>query len=166
MLNKSLIIAVGLSAASAVSAAEVPIVGTVEAKCSIYTTTQGVYGNPTPNVLSTAPADGGVVPKVRFDVAQPDYYTARLTYPTSFSSSPTLDDALLWTGAVTVAEVTDAAMSVYETDKIEYNNVVEFDLTVAGTVWFDVSSSVEYGYNKALPPGEYTSIVYAECVAN
>lgn len=165
MFNKSIIFAMGIAASTAAYANDIPIVGTVEAKCSVYTTTQGVYGNPTPSTLSTAAADGGVIPKVRFDVAQADYYIARITYPESFSSSPSLDDALAWTGEVTVSEVTDVLMSDYDTNKVTYNNVTEYDLSVAGTTWFQVTSSVAYGYDKALPPGEYTAIVTAECIA-
>lgn len=165
MLKQTLILTTGLLASS-VFAEEIPITGTVEAKCSVYTTTQGVYGNPTPNALSTAAADGGVDAKVRFDVAQADYYTAKITYPTEFTSSPALDDALAWTGTITVSEVTDAGMSAYDTDKIAYENVNEYDLTVAGTTWFKIESAVEYGYDKAFPAGEYTAIVTAECIAN
>lgn len=165
MFKTSLVFAMSLTA-TAVMAEEVPIVGTVEAKCSVYTDTQGIYGNPTPSTLSTAAADGGVIPKVRFDVAQADYYTAKITYPTEFSSAPGLDDALAWTGAISVAEVTDAGMSAYDTNKVEYNNVYETALSIAGTTWFQIESSVAYGYDKALPPGEYTAIVTAECIAN
>jgi hypothetical protein len=150
---------------TAVNAETTPINGIVQSKCSIYTSVQGVYGNPTPNVLATSPASGGVIPVIRYDVAQGDYYLAKLTWPNSFSSSPTLTDALNWEGEVSVSQVTDPAMSAYETSKVEYNNVAEFDLTVAGSVWFSVDSSVDYGYNKSFPSGNYTSIVTAECVA-
>ena len=37
-----------------------PINGLVQANCSIYTTTPGEYGNPSPWKLSTTAADGGV----------------------------------------------------------------------------------------------------------
>ena len=48
-----------------------------------------------------------------------------------------------------------------------YNNghTTEFDLTIAGTVWFDVSSVAEYGYGKAFPAGDYTALITAECIA-
>lgn len=150
---------------SAASAADTPIVGNVQSKCSIYTDRQGVYGNPTPNELSTAPADGGVKPVIRYDVAQGDYYIAKLSWPNSFSSSPALADAVNWDGEVVVSEVSDALMSAYETAKIEYNNVTEFDLTVAGSTWFTVDSTVNYGYDKSFPAGTYTAIVTAECIA-
>lgn len=151
--------------ATSVSAERTPISGIVQSKCSIYTSVQGVYGNPTPNSLTTDPASGGVIPVIRYDVAQGDYYLAKITWPDTFSSSPTLTDALNWEGDVSVSQVSDASMSAYETNKIEYNNVAEFDLTVAGSVWFSVDSSADYGFNKSFPSGNYTSIVTAECVA-
>ena len=48
--------------ASSAYANETPITGNVASKCSIYTDVTGVYGNPTPDALSTLPADGGVEP--------------------------------------------------------------------------------------------------------
>ena len=52
--------------------ADVDITGNVEAKCVIQTTKNGVYGNPTASTLSTTPANGGVLPVIRFDVAIAD----------------------------------------------------------------------------------------------
>ena len=146
-------------------AEETPITGTVASKCVIVTDTAGIYGNPSPSVLSTAAVDGGVPPVIRFDVISADFYKAVITTPDSFSSSPALNDVVNWTGSVSVAEVTDPLMADYDTNKREYNNVTEFDLTVAGTVWFDVSSQADYGATKAFPGGEYTAVVNAECVA-
>jgi hypothetical protein len=165
MFNKGLITAVALLMAGTAYAGETPITGTVQSKCSIYTDIPGVYGNPTPDKLSTAVADGGILPKIRYDVASADYYTAKISWPESFASSPVLTDVVNWNGSVTVAEVTDPLMSDYETNKIEYNNVTEFDLTVAGTVWFNVESTAEYGYGKSFPGGSYTAIATAECIA-
>lgn len=165
MFKKALILTAILSGTSAY-AVETPIVGNVQAKCSIYTDTQGVYGNPSPSVLSTATADGGVTPIIRYDVASADYYTAKMTWPNAFSTAPGLPDAVNWTGDVEVAEVSDPLMSDYETNKIKYDNVVEFNLTVAGSTWFRVPSTVEYGYGKSFPAGQYTAIVTAECIAN
>jgi hypothetical protein len=156
---------IGLGISTSLAAENVPITGIVQSKCSIFTDTQGVYGNPMPYKLSTTPADGGVLPIIRYDVAAPDYYKARIMHPNGFSSSPDLSDAVAWTGSTSVSEVTDPLMSDYETSKIEYDNTTEFDLTVAGTVWFEVASTVEYGYNKAFPAGTYTSLVVAECIA-
>lgn len=148
-----------------VVAQEVPIVGTVESKCVITTDTQGIYGNPSPSVLSTATADGGVQPIIRYDVISADYYKARIIYPNSFSSSPTLTDTVTWTGAVSVGEVSDAGMSAYDTNKVEYNNVYETDLTIAGSTWFKVDSEANYGYDKSFPAGSYNAVVQAECIA-
>lgn len=144
---------------------DVPITGTVESKCIVTTDTQGIYGNPTPNVLSTAQADAGVEPIVRYDVIIADYYKARITHPNSFSESPTLNDVVNWAGVTTVAEVSDALMSAYDQNKIEYDNVTEVDLSVAGSTWFKVESQADYGYDKAFPAGTYRAIVSAECIA-
>ena len=146
-------------------AEDVPIMGTVTSKCVIYTETPGVYGNPTPGVLSTAVADGGVQPIIRYDVVQSGFYKAVITVPSSFTSSPTLSDVVRWTGSVDVSRVTDAAMSAYTTNKRTYNETTQINLTVAGSVWFKADSKAEYGYNKAFPAGTYRSIVTATCLA-
>lgn len=146
-------------------AEDVNITGTVESKCLVTTDTVGIYGNPTPNILSTDGADGGVEPIVRYDVIIADYYKARITHPNSFSESPSLNDVVTWTGSTSVAEVSDAGMSAYDTDKIEYNNVTEVDLSIAGSTWFKVSSEADYGYDKAFPAGTYRTVVSAECIA-
>ena len=165
MFKKTLVTLFCSGIATSAMAIEAPINGMVASKCSIYTDTRGVYGQPTPDVLSTLPADNGVMPKIRYDVALANTYLAKVTYPNAFSSSPNLSDAVAWSGDVVVAEVTVPAMSAYETGKITYDNTVEFDLTEAGTVWFEVSSQVAYGYNKPFPGGNYTAIVTAECIA-
>lgn len=162
---KTITFIAAMGIASAVNAADIPIVGTVQAKCSIYTDTQGVYGNPSPNELSTAAADGGVQPVVRYDVSAADYFYGRVTYPTMFTSSPALNDSVAWTGNVEVQEVSDPLMSDYDTDKVTYDNVHQYDLTIAGTTWFKISSTASYGFNKAFPAGEYRALVTAECVA-
>jgi hypothetical protein len=164
MLRTS-IYAATIALATVVSAEEAVIEGNVQSKCIINTDVNGVYGNPTPDKLSTASADGGVVPIIRFDVAIADYYIARITTPTSFSTSPTLNDVVNWTGSVTVGEVSDAGMSAYETAKVTYDSTTEFDLTIAGSTWFKAESTAAYGFNKALPGGTYRAIVQAECIA-
>lgn len=146
-------------------AEEVQIVGQVQSKCQIIADTEGVYGNATPDTLSTDTADGGVEPIVRFDVAQADYYKALISYPESFSQSPSLTDTVTWTGAVSVDQVSDTNMSSYDTNKVEYNNTTEYDLTVAGTTWFAIESEADYGFDKAFPGGTYRAIVTAECIA-
>jgi hypothetical protein len=165
MLKYTLALASVVGLASASYATEVPITGTVQSKCSIYTDTAGVYGSPSPDKLSTQPADGGVHPIVRVDVSQAGYYLARVTTPNSFSSSPPLNDAINFTGTTAVHQVSDAQMSAYETNKVAYNNVTEFDLTVAGSVWFKSTSTAEYGVNKSFPGGTYRAVVLAECIA-
>lgn len=166
MLTKTIAIAVAaLSIATTVYAESVPITGIVESRCSIFSDTQGVYGNPTPNMLSTARQDGGVLPIIRFDVASADFYKAKIAHPVSFSSSPSLPDFVEWSGTASVNRVSDPLMSGYETNKIEYDNVTEFDLTVAGSVWFQVNSAADYGFNKSFPAGTYTALVTAECIA-
>lgn len=163
---KTILVGMSLAMAStAVLAEDVPIVGNVQSKCSIYTDRQGVYGNPLPNTLSTNPTDGGVKPVIRYDVAQGDYYIAKIGWPNGFSSSPSLSDAVNWTGAVTVKEVSDPSMSAYETGKVQYDNQVEFDMTVAGSVWYEVDSEATYGFGKSFPAGSYTTVVTAECIA-
>lgn len=149
----------------AAHANQTPITGNVESKCTIYTDRQGVYGNPTADVLSTAPVDGGVHPVIRIDVVTGDTYTAKISFPNGFSSSPSLSDSLDWTGNVTVSQVSDALMSDYDANKVTYNNIHEYNLHTAGSTWFTIESSVEYGVNRSLPGGKYTALVDAECVA-
>lgn len=162
---KKLILASLLVLPMFASSEDIPITGIVTSRCVIYTETPGVYGNPSPSILSTAAVDGGVQPIVRYDVVQAGFYKAIITTPNSFSSSPTLSDTVKWTGSVDVSRVTDAAMSAYSTSKREYNNTTEVDLTVAGSVWFKADSKAEYGYNKAFPAGTYRAIVTASCIA-
>lgn len=158
-------LSIALILISSAVAAEVPITGDVSSKCVIHTDTVGVYANPTPDVLTTAASDGGVAPIIRYDVVNANTYKAVITTPIDFSSSPTLNDTLTWTGSSSVSSVTDAGMSAYDINKRVYNNVTEFDLTVAGTVWFKSESAVSYGYNKSLPGGRYRAIITAECIA-
>jgi hypothetical protein len=164
MARKYAILATLVLATPAV-AEDVIIEGNVQSKCIIQTDTVGVYGNPTPDKLSTDSADGGVTPVIRYDVAVADYYIARITTPTSFSTSPSLSDVVNWTGSVGVGQVSDAGMSAYDTNKVTYDATSEFDLTIAGSTWFDVVSTAAYGFNKALPGGTYRAVVQAECIA-
>lgn len=164
MFKKILTLAIAAISFSAL-AEEAQITGTVAPKCVINIDTPGVYGNPTPNKLSTDAADGGVAPIIRFDVVQAGYYKASISTPVDFSSAPTLTDVVNWAGTVEINQVTDPAMSAYETSVVRYNNTSEYDLTVAGTTWFKANSIATYGYNKAFPSGNYKSIVIAECIA-
>jgi len=165
MFKKVLILAI-LSTATMAHADNPTIRGTVASKCSVYTTTQGVFGNPSPDVLSTAPAAGGVQPIVRYDVAIGDYYYGRITYPDSFTSSPNItSSAVDWVGDVDVSQVSVPAMSAYTNNVVVYNNTFQYDLTEAGSTWFKVSSVAKYGYNQAFPAGSYVANVVAECIA-
>ncbi len=146
-------------------AKNVPITGTVEAKCVIQTTKDGVYGNPIASKLSTTPADGGVLPVIRFDVSLADSYTANITHPTSFSSSPTLNDTVAWTGSTSVTKTSVSGMSAYEGAKVVVDNTTIFDLTLAGSTWFSTSSSATYGSAKPFVGGVYTALVQASCIA-
>lgn len=152
--------------ALSVQAAEVPINGTVQSRCIISTDTTGVYGNPNAYTLTTTPADGGVLPIVRFDVTLADAYYAEITAPDSFSSSPSLPDTVTWTGDTEVQAVSDATnMGSYETDKVEYGMTDKYDLTATGSTWFKTSSTATMGGNKAFPGGNYTAVVEANCIA-
>ena len=160
---KYLVTALSLFALPAL--ANVPITGTVEAKCVIQTTKDGVYGNPIASKLSTTPADGGVLPIIRFDVSLADSYTANITHPTSFSTSPTLNDTVSWTGSTSVTQTSVAGMSAYEAAKVVVENTTIFNLTLAGSTWFSTASSATYGSSKPFVGGVYTALVQASCIA-
>ena len=162
---KKLLLAVALVATPAM-ALDTTITGNVQSKCVINTDTAGVYGNPNAYKLSTAVADGGVQPIIRFDTSIAGAYKARVTTPTSFSTSPSLSDTVTWSGSTTLKKFSDAAMSDYETNKVTYDSTTEFNMHTAGSAWFAVDSTAEYGGNKALPGGTYRSVVVAECIAN
>ena len=162
MLKPVIVLAGSLLATGA--AAQTEIVGTVDSKCIIISETSGIYGNPSPNLLTTDPTNGGVKPIIRYDVISADFYKARIAYPNTFSTAPTFDDVVNWDGSVTVSEVSDSTMSDYDTNKITYNNVTEYDLTVAGSTWFTIASEADYGYTKSLPAGSYNAVVEAECI--
>ena len=164
-MKKTMIVAIAAVLCSSAFAEDVPIIGNVESKCVITTDTQGVYGNPTPDELTTNLADGGVPAIVRYDVITADAFKARITTPDDFVSSPALNDTVAWQGDVTVDQVSDTQMSSYETNKIEFNNTTEYDLEYAGSTWFKVGSTANYGYDKSFPGGTYRAIVEAECIA-
>ncbi len=164
-MKKTMVVVIAAVFCSSAFAEDVPIIGNVESKCVITTDTQGVYGNPTPDELTTKLADGGVPAIVRYDVITADAYKARISWPDDFVSSPALNDTLAWEGDVTVDQVSDTQMSSYDTDKIEFNNTTEYDLEFAGSTWFKVGSTVNYGFDKSFPGGSYRSIIEAECIA-
>ena len=164
-MNKLLILPVALACTGAIASSNIPITGSVESKCVIQTDTDGVYGNPTADKLSTAVSDGGVLPVIRYDIVTANAYKAVISHPTSFSSSPTLTDSVTWTGSTTLTNSSDSDMGAFNDNKVTYNNSSEFNLTVAGSAWFSVSSTAEYGYDKAFPAGAYSAMVTAECIA-
>jgi len=140
--------------------------GNVSSKCSVFTANAGVYGTPTADELSTKTADGGIDAKVRYDVTLANAYKAKIGWPTSFTTSPTLTDAVNWDGETSYSSGTVTAMSGYEAAKTEYNEYTEFALTQAGSTLFTIESEVKYGTSKAFPGGEYKAMVTAICVAN
>jgi len=73
--------------------------GTVESRCTVNTDTSGYYGNPNAYTLTTLPASAGQVPVIRIDTSLANAYKAQISYPTSFSSSPSLGDTVVWTGS-------------------------------------------------------------------
>jgi len=165
MFNKTLISLLMMTFGASAYATEVPVMGNVESKCVVTQDVVGVFGNPEPGVLSTNPTDGGVMPVVRYDVVQSSYYSARITHPNSFTESPELTDVVYWDGETTVSQVSDPLMSDYDNTKIEYDNVTEVLLSVAGSTWFKVDASATYGVGRALPGGSYQASVVAECIA-
>jgi hypothetical protein len=143
------------------------IEGSVQSRCTVDTDTPGAYGNPNAYTLTTLPASAGQVPIVRFDVSLADAYFAQVSYPTSFSSSPSLSDSVTWTGAVTVAQTSVSGMSGYQAASTSTGAMRQYALTHAGTTWISATSVATYGggQNKAFPGGTYTAVVVAECVA-
>ena len=165
MINKTLLLLALGAVASSAFAEDMEVVGNVQSKCVVTPDTAGVYGNPSPDKLDSDPASGGVDPVVRYDVIQASYYKARITHPNTFSEAPALNDVVNWTGDTATSQVSDTGMSGYDAAKIEYDNVTEFALTVAGSTWFKTETMAEYGYGKAFPAGVYRSVVTAECIS-
>ena len=148
------------------SSAETPITGNVQSRCVITTDTPGVYGNPNAYTLTTASADGGVQPIIRFDVTLANAYLAQITTPTAFASSPAINETITWTGSTEVSTVSDATgMGSYETNKVTFGQTTQFDLTATGSTWFKSTSVATLGGNKAFPGGSYSANVVALCVA-
>ena len=148
-------------------AENIDITGSVESRCLIATDTAGSYGNPNSYTLNTTPADGGRKPIVRVDVSLADAYYAQISYPTAFSTSPSLTDSVAWTGGVAVVQTSVAGMSAYQAASTTTGSMRQYALTLAGTTWFEVTSAATYGggQNKAYPGGLYKSVVLAQCIA-
>ena len=66
--------------------------GNVESRCTVNTDTTGYYGNPNAYTLTTVPSSAGQLPVIRIDTSLANAYKAQISYPTSFSSSPSLGD--------------------------------------------------------------------------
>ena len=166
MFKKAIMIgAIGLMPFCAY-ALDTPITGNVQSRCIISTDTPGVYGNPNAYTLTTSPSDGGVAPIIRYDVTLADAYYAQITHPTSFASSPSLNDTVTWTGSTEVSAVSDATnMGAYETNKTTFGQTTQYDLTATGSTWFKTTSVATMGGNKAFPGGQYTATVEALCIA-
>jgi len=143
--------------------------GNVESRCTVNTDTAGYYGNPNAYTLTTLPASAGQVPIVRIDTSLADAYKAQISYPTSFSSSPSLGDTTVWTGAVAVEQTSSTDMSGYQAASTTADGGAMriYPLSIAGATWFSVSSVATYGggQQKAFPGGSYTAVVVAECIA-
>ena len=167
MKMKKLLLIPALAVAASTAGADIPITGFIESKCVIQSDTPGRFGNPTVDKLSTKAADGGVMPIIRYDIITASKYKAVITTPTNFSASPSLSDTIDWTSTTIAGQMSDAAMSVFNTNKAIYNNghTTEFDLVKAGSVWFNVTSEAEYGVGKSFPSGNYTALIVAECIA-
>lgn len=146
--------------------ADAPINGTVQSRCIIQTDRAGVYANPNAYTLTTTPADGGELARIRIDVSLADAYYAEITAPEEFSSAPSLPDYPIFTGDTEVDAISDATgMGDYETNKVEIGMTDRYDLTAVGSTWFKTQSMAVMGGNKAFPGGNYTAIVEASCIA-
>ena len=150
-------------AATPILAADID--GTVESRCTVATTVPGIYGNPNAYTLPTAPSSAGQVPVVRFATTLANAYYEQVSYPTSFSSSPSLADNVTWTGAVEVKATGESGMSGYQAASTTTGAMRQYALSVAGSVWLQATSIAVYGGNRAFPGGAYKAVVLAECVA-
>jgi hypothetical protein len=153
--------------ATPILAENIDVSGTVQSRCTVNVDTPGIYGNPNAYTLTTAPASAGQVPIVRFDVTLANAYFAQISYPTAFTSSPSLPDTVAWSGAVTVVQTSSSDMSGYHAASTTSGSMRQYALTIAGTTWFDATSIVTYGggQNKAFPSGAYKAVVLAQCIA-
>lgn len=167
MFNKTLIVgAFAVAVSSPALAQNTEINGTVQSRCIIQTDRAGTYANPNAYTLTTAPADGGEVARIRVDVSLADAYYVAITAPEEFSSSPALPDQVTFSGDTEVDVVSDATgMGSYETNKVELGMTDRYELTATGSTWFKTSSIAAMGGSKAFPGGNYTSLVVAECIA-
>ena len=162
------LITIGLMlVATTAYAGNIDITGTVESRCIVNTDTPGVYGNPNAYTLTTLPASAGQVPIVRIDASLANAYNAQISYPTSFSTSPSLSDTTAWVGAVGVEQTSSADMSGYQAASTTTGAMRTYPLSIAGTTWFSVASTATYGggQQKPFPGGSYKAVILAECIA-
>ena len=143
------------------------ITGTVESRCEVVTDIKGYYGNPSAFLLTTLPASNGQVPQIRITNTLANAYKALVSYPTSFSSSPSLSNSVTFTGAVAIASASSSDMSGYQAASTVTNNgaMRTYNLTHAGTIYVTVASSATHGGNKAYPGGQYVAVAEASCIA-
>ncbi len=167
----TLFLAIGLTGCALLmpkkAAANTNISGQVESRCEVVTDIPGYYGNPSAFLLTTLPASNGQVPQIRITNTLANAYKAIVSYPTSFSSSPSLSNSVAWTGAVAIASASSSDMSGYQAASTVTNNgaMRTYNLTHAGTIYVTVTSTATYGGNKAFPGGQYVAVAEASCVA-
>lgn len=165
-ISKGLIMLL-IGASSSIFAENIYIDGNVQSRCSIFTDLAGTYGNPSAFKLSTTPADGGRIPIMRYDVSLANAYRAEIATPISFSSSPSLSDSTVFTGAVLYTQGSVSGMSAYQAaSSTPTSNSRSYNLTLAGSTWFSASSEVLYGGGNQtpFPSGDYRAIVVARCI--
>ena len=116
MLKQAILTASALCAFSvyANAAIDVPIEGNIESKCVITTDTPGVFGNPTPDALSTLPTDGGVMPIIA-TISSKQITTRHRSHGKISSLHLCTQRRVNWDGEVEVSEVSDSTMD-FETD--------------------------------------------------
>jgi hypothetical protein len=153
--------------ATPILAENIDVTGTVQSRCTVNLDTPGYYGNPNAYTLTTLPASAGQEPIIRFDTTLANAYYGQVSYPTSFTSSPSLPDTVAWSGAVTVAQASLSDMGGYQAASTTSGSMRQYIFTHAGTVWIKSTSVVTYGggQNKAFPGGSYKAVVLAQCIA-
>ena len=165
---KKLLITLSLIlSATPILAENIDITGTVQSRCTVNMDTPGAYGNPNAFTLTTAAASSGADPIVRFDVTLANAYHAQVSYPTAFTSSPSLSDTVSWTGTVHVAQMSSSDQSGYQAASTTSGSMRQYALAHAGTLWVKATSVAVYGGGqaKAFPGGAYKAVVLAECIA-
>jgi hypothetical protein len=166
-MKKLLITLSFILGATPILAENVDITGTVQSRCTVNMDTPGAYGNPNAFTLTTLPSSSGQEPIVRFDVTLANAYHAQVSYPTAFTSSPSLSDTVAWTGTVAVAQMSSSDQSGYQAASTTSGSMRQYALAHAGTLWVKATSIAVYGGGqaKAFPGGSYKSVVLASCVA-